>query len=419
VTIERRVLFVTPYYPPAHLGGIERAIERLALALRQARPTLAATVLTTHYRFPPAYVAGLPARELRPEAAVERWSSRPHTPLPLFPAYSCPVTWFGPAELRRILRAVRPDIIHMVGDGWAWAHLALLALRPTGAAIVFTPSFHRMTPARQWLRLPNRLLCARADATIVLTDQEREDIQRVYHAPAPRLHVIPWGVDVPGDPISPVRGLGAASPPEFASPACALPPDRDEPVRILCVGRMGQHKGQRWLLETYAQARAAFRQPARLVFVGKDEGDERALRAEIERLQLRGEVELLGEVSDAALQQEYARADAFALFSRFEAFGLVFLEAMAQGVPVLTHRLGAGPRLLTAGAVLTAPFARAEAVRELARLVNDDAWRTHLARQAQRFVAGRFSWERCATSTLLAYDQALARRTRRGAGSAV
>ncbi|HEY8744507.1 MAG TPA: glycosyltransferase family 4 protein, partial [Chloroflexota bacterium] len=280
---ELRVLFVTPYYPPAHLGGIERAIERLAVALQREQPGLQASVLTSHYSFPPRYVPGLPACEQRPEAAVVRWPSRPRAPLPLFPYYSCPVTWFGPAALRRILREVQPDIVHMVGDGWVWAHLALLALRPTPTALVFTPSFHRMTPSRQWLRLPNRLLCAGTDATIVLTPQEQRDLTLVYHAPSGRTHLVPWGVDPPENPAAPWLQHPAEQYREFASPACAMPPE-PEPVRILCVGRLGPHKGQRWLLETYAQARQSFRQPAQLVFVGKDEGDAAPLHADVQRL---------------------------------------------------------------------------------------------------------------------------------------
>ena len=408
---ELRVLFVTPYYPPAHLGGIERAIERLATALRRERPEIRATVLTTHYTFPPRYVPDLPAREQRPEAAVVRWASRPHTPLPLFPYYSCPVTWFGPAPLRQILRGVRPHVVHLVGDGWAWAHLAVLALRPPETAIVFTPSFHRMTPSRQWLRLPNRLLCARADATIVLTPQEQRDLEQTYHAPTHRLHLVPWGVSgVDVEQAKPAEHIS-----EFASPACALPPE-PEPLRILCVGRLGGHKGQRWLLETYAQARRSFSVPAQLIFVGKDEGDEELLQADVERLGLRHEVEILGELSDAALQAEYSRAACLALFSQFEAFGLVYLEAMAHGVPVLTHRLGAGAGLLTAGAVVTAPYQRDEAVAALNRLVNDLPWRERLSREARSLVGERFSWQRCATGTLVAYEEALARRPPQAAG---
>ena len=242
-----------------------------------------------------------------------------------------------------------------------------------------------------------------------MTPQEQRDIALVYHAPAGRTHLVPWGVDPPGSPTAPWLQHPAEQYLEFASPACAMPLER-EPVRILCVGRLGRHKGQRWLLETYAQARQAFQQPARLVFVGKDEGDAKPLRADVQRLGLQGEVAILGEVSDAALQREYAQADCFALFSQFEAFGLVFLEAMAQGVPVLTHCLGAGASLLTAGAVVTAPYDRPAAAAALARLVNDDAWRQRLGRQGRDLVHGRYSWERCATGTLLAYQAALAHR---------
>jgi glycosyltransferase involved in cell wall biosynthesis len=125
---------------------------------------------------------------------------------------------------------------------------------------------------------------------------------------------------------------------------------------------------------------------------------------------LQGEVDILGELTDDALEEEYAHADCFALFSQFEAFGLVFLEAMARGIPVLTHRLGAGAALLTAGAVVTAPLAREEAAAALVRMVNDDTWRLDLGEAARALVLGRFSWERCAIGTLRAYDAALARQ---------
>lgn len=409
-----RVLFVTPYYPPAHLGGIERAIQRLAVALKGQDTAVHATVLTTRYSFPPRYVAGLPARDQQAAATVVRWSSHPKTPAPLFPYYSCPVTWFGPSELGRLLAETAPDVIHLVGDGWVWAHLWLLALRAPETALVFTPSYHRMTPSRQWLRLPNRLLCARSERTIVLTSQEYSDLTLVYHAPPERLRLVPWGVDLPPPLQTSNAGETEDHPLQFASAPCFLDEERP-PLRILCVGRLGRHKGQRWLLETYAEARRDFRRPTRLVLVGKDEGDEAALRDDCRRLGLQDDVELLGEIADAALQEQYAQAGVFALFSQFEAFGLVFLEAMAAGLPVLTHRLGAGAGLLTAGAVVTAPFARAEAAAALARLVNDGAWRRRLGEEGRALVQTHYSWERCATSTLLAYQEAL--RLRRSAAS--
>jgi len=105
-----RVLFVTPYYKPAHLGGIERAIERLAEALGRQDGMDRPVVLCARYAFPPRYVDGLAGRELTSEGLeVYRLSSWPHTPLPLFPHYSCPVTLFSTREVGRVLRDYRPD----------------------------------------------------------------------------------------------------------------------------------------------------------------------------------------------------------------------------------------------------------------------------------------------------------------------
>lgn len=386
-------MFVTPYYPPAHLGGVERAIQRLAAALAAHVPAIELGVLTTSCAFPPRFVSGLPARERRDGLDVFRLRGRPARPLPLFPYYSCPVTMFGIAGIRSVLNRFGPDVVHMVGDGWAWVHLLLAALRDRRTALVFTPSFHSMTPSRQWLRLPNTLLCGAAERTTALTQLEARGVKAAYHAPPGRIRVVPWGIDPAPEPSAPaVRA--------------------DRPVSILCVGRVGEHKGQRWLLETYHQARPRFRRPARLVFIGKDEGDATRLVTEVEGSGLAGEVTLAGEVDDASLERAYAEADVFALFSRFEAFGLVYFEAMARGVPVLTHRVGANAELLTAGAVVVDRYDRAAAAAALSRLVDDPGYRSRLGAEARGLVESRFTWERSAKRFHVVYEEAIDERRR-------
>jgi len=125
-------------------------------------------------------------------------------------------------------------------------------------------------------------------------------------------------------------------------------------------------------------------------------------------LRLAGEVHVAGELTDTDLHEQYVQADIFALFSHFEAFGLVFFEALAAGATVLTHRLGAGPSLLTAGALLTAPFARDEAATALVWLVNDDALRARLGAEGRTLVEREYSWDRCARGNLDAYQEGLA-----------
>ncbi len=391
-----RVLFVTPYYRPAHLGGIERAIERLAGALGRQDGMERPAVLCTRYAFPPRYVDGLAAREVMPEGVeVYRLSAWPRAPLPLFPYYSCPVTLFSSREAVRILDDYRPDIVHFIGDGWVWAHLTILARRAPGAAIVFTPSFHDLAGSRWWLRWPNTLVCRQVERVVVLSGLEWRGVATAYRPRRDRLALIPWGTTVPRD----------------------LPP-RDvagDTLTLLCAGRLGEHKGQAWLLDVYIQACARFKRRTRLILAGADEGDaggRAALARTIVAQGLQDDIALAGEVDDAELARLYDAADLFVLFSRYEAFGLVYLEAMAHGVPVLTHDVGATAEVLSGGAVIVPRYDAAATVRELVRLVDDDAARRQLGAEARALVEQAYSWDVVAARYKQVYEEAIHERRR-------
>ena len=98
------------------------------------------------------------------------------------------------------------------------------------------------------------------------------------------------------------------------------------------------------------------------------------------------------EVTDDDLAELYAEADLFTLFSRYEAFGLVYLEAMAHCTPVLTQDVGANRELLTRGAVVVERFDEDEAVDALVRFVNDGDYRHKLAEDAQDYALSEFTW---------------------------
>ena len=100
----------------------------------------------------------------------------------------------------------------------------------------------------------------------------------------------------------------------------------------------------------------------------------------------------LGAVPDALLPGLYAGAEAFALPSLYEGFGLPLLEAMACGTPVVCSDTGALPETAGGAARLAAPGQVAEAAREL---LGDEAEKARLrAEGVER--ARRFSWERTA-----------------------
>lgn len=390
-----RILFLTPYFRP-YLGGIERAVEQLSWQLLASPAVAAVGVLTAKYAFPRSPRPEWPERERTPEGIdIFRLSGLPRRPPPI---HSAPQVWFSPGQIRRCLDEFNSNIIHFVGDGWLWAHWQAWRLRRGRARFVFTPSYHTLPPAYCWLRPLNRCLCRRVDRVVALTRQEAAQLTRDYRVSPDKLAVIGWGasrLELPADaadaPVLPESGDGGAA-------------TADDAVNILCVGRLSRHKGQAWLLETYRQAQPWFHQPTRLIFAGGDEDAEADLRAAVRDAGLESSVQFTGELGDAALSHQYAQADLLALFSRYEAFGLVYFEAMLYGLPALTHRVGANGELLTAGAVVTPRYDRPAAVAALARLVNDADYRRRLGEAGRTYAEREFSWPAVADKYLSVYQ---------------
>ncbi len=391
-----RVMYLTPYYRP-YLGGIERAIEELSHQIQHSPQVEAVGVLTTKYSFPRLARPDWPDREtLTDGVEVFRLPGFPRWSPPL---YSVPLVWFSPGRVRQYLEEFRPNVIHFVGDGWFWGHYWARFHWGGRARFVFTPSFHTLPLTRWWLAPLNAALCRLVDDIVPLTQQEAKGLRRAYLAPNSKLSSIGWGAPPPDtNVIESVRSEDSSQQAGNGDPRFS-----GQPVTILCVGRLGRHKAQMWLLEAYLEARAQFNKPVRLVLVGRDEGDASAIAGFVEEHDLSDEVIVTGEVSDEELARWYARADLFVLFSHYEAFGLVYFEAMAYGAPVLTHDVGSNRELLHRGAVVTARFDRRAAVVGLAELVNDDEGRRALGEDARAYALAEFTWPAVAEKYLALY----------------
>ena len=393
-----RVLFLTPYFRP-YLGGIERAIEQLTFQIQESTDVEAVAVLTTKYSFPRVPQPTWADRDTTPEGiGIYRLDGFPRRSIPL---YSVPLVWFSPMQVRRYLEEFNPNVVHFVGDGWFWGHFWSWFWFRSRARFVFTPSYHELPISRWWLRPINSFICNVMDSVIALTRQESDLVRRDYWVREQKMGIIGWGAPVPtaaargGGRDIDEQGLAVADAREFQS--------TEAPLTVLCVGRLGRHKGQEWLLRVYRQVRDQFDRSVRLVLVGRDEGDEEKLREMVKTSALEDEVLMVGEVSDEDLAAWYARSDLFVLFSHYEAFGLVFFEAMAYGAPVLTHDVGANRELLTRGAVVVPRFDPEEAGNQLVRLVNDNEYRQTLGRDAQEYTLAEFTWPAVAEKYLRVY----------------
>jgi glycosyltransferase involved in cell wall biosynthesis len=199
---------------------------------------------------------------------------------------------------------------------------------------------------------------------------------------------------------------------------------RPEPAErrdgVLYVGRLTPHKGVDRLLEALPEG-------ARLTCVGSAahtrHAAERDYPQRLRRLADGRAVRFAGAVPDAELPLLHRRARVLVLPSVHrtcygrevalpELLGLVVLEAMASGTPVVCSRVGGLPEIVRDGdtGFLVTPGDVDELHDRIATLLGDPARAERLGRAARELVVDRFTWKACAQRCLAAYDEVVASR---------
>ena len=167
---------------------------------------------------------------------------------------------------------------------------------------------------------------------------------------------------------------------------------------VFAAGRLVEQKAFDTLLRGLARSELGGR---RLVVAG-DGPERRAL----ERLagELGVDVSFVGVVGRERLVELMRGADLFAFPSRYEAFGIALLEAMAAGTPAVAARVGGIPEFATDGenALLVPPDDEHALAAALTRLASDDALRERLAAGGRACAEG-LSWERIAPRYVTLY----------------
>lgn len=170
-----------------------------------------------------------------------------------------------------------------------------------------------------------------ADHVIAISTKTREQLANTYRFDTDRLSLIPHGVDI--DRFYP-------RPRDEAHPAVS-----PEKTSFLFVGRLASRKGISRAIESLATLRD---ENVELLIAGTGRHEERL--KQLARDHGVGEkVEFLGFVPDNDLPVLYSSADVFVFPSRYEGFGLVFLEAMACGTPVVGTPVGGVPDVVEDG----------------------------------------------------------------------
>jgi len=169
-------------------------------------------------------------------------------------------------------------------------------------------------------------------------------------------------------------------------------------LRILFVGTLLPRKGVHTLIEAVARCR----HPVHLTVVGGEQADPayaRSLRRQVAALNLGHCVDFTGAVPDAELRRHFAKADLLAVPS-FEGFGIVYLEAMAHGLPVIASTSGAAHEIVTPGenGYLVDPGDAATLAGHLDRLAADSDLHQRMSLAAAERFASHPTWSQSGTA---------------------
>ncbi|NTV93933.1 MAG: glycosyltransferase family 4 protein [Thiobacillus sp.] len=217
----------------------------------------------------------------------------------------------------------------------------------------------------------SRTQCNDLDAVIVPSTAMRDRLAE-YGVGVP-MHVLPTGIPLSRFAAGDRRGFRAAY---------GIPEER--PV-VLFVGRVAHEKNIGFLIEAVARAR---RRVPELLFLVTGEGPaEKALRRQAEALGLADGIRFLGYLDrQHRLPDAYAAADAFIFASRTETQGLVLLEAMAMGLPVVAlAAMGTRDILAPGRGGIAAPDDVDGFATALADLLDDHERRARLAAEARDY----------------------------------
>jgi D-inositol-3-phosphate glycosyltransferase len=324
-----------------------------------------------------------------PAAAVPKDDLLPHVPA------------LG-RELAAAWAAEPPDLVH--AHFWMSGLASLLGARELGVPVLQT--FHALgtvkrrhqgaadTSPPERVRLEAALV-RRVDGVVATCTDEVQELLRMG-ARRETVDVVPCGVD-----LALFTDTGPSRP-------------RTRMRRLVTIGRLVERKG----IETVIEALAALEDTELLVAGGPDIGEldddphVRRLRAVAARHGVTDRVTFLGQVLRADVPPLLRSADAVVTVPWYEPFGIVPLEAMACGKPVVASAVGGLVDTLAPGVTgeLVPPRRPDLLAAQLERLLSDELRLLRYGRAAAARARSRYGWNRIAAETERVYQRVLARR---------
>ncbi len=377
-----RIMLCPSAYAP-HIGGVEELTHRLAVEYeRQGHAVL---VLTA--RWP----RELPAREVIGGVAVRRVdyvlpARRPQT-----------LARFGALFPQRLLALshligrFHPDVVHIQCVAGQGLYLGLLR-EWLAFPLVVTLQGERRADAQQVYQRARIMepmlarLLRRADYVTACSQATLDDVRDLWPGGANRA-VVPNGISL--DEFD----AGGAGPAPHPRPY------------IFATGRQVRNKGFDLLIDAFAQVAARY--PAVDLVLGGDGPERPALQAQAAAQGLDARVHLPGMLDRAQTVAYFRHSLFFALPSRYEAFGITNLEAMAAGRAVVAAQVGGVAEVVQPGhtGLLVPPENPAALAAALVALLDDPVRAAALGQAGREQVIARYTWPAIARQYMQLYRQ--------------
>jgi glycogen synthase len=380
-----RILLLSREYPPHVYGGAGVVVDHLSRALARRAPVEVRC-------FGDQAVAG-PDLSVRGYAPWERLAGGPEA------AYA-PALEALSVGLAMARDPVAADVVHT--HTWYVGLGGMLVQAVHDVPLVVT--LHSMEPLRPWKAdqlgtgyqvssWAERLAVERAERVIAVSAQMRGDILTHFRVEPERVVVIHNGVDAEAFRRTERRE--------------ALARHGVREPYVLFVGRISEQKGIFPLLEA---ARALPEDVSLVLCASSPDTPELLARLEA-AVAGRPRVRWINAMLPVPEVVElYSHAALFVCPSIYEPFGLINLEAMACGTPVVASRVGGIPEVVVDGETgrLVPPGDEAALARALRDALADPARARRMGEAGRRRVEAHFSWDRIADRTLAVYRDAIA-----------
>ena len=386
-----RILMLTWEYPPKSVGGIARHVEDLAAAIAETNNEI--HVVTVGAEDAPEY-------EIVGGVHVHRFEPYPVN-APDF------LTWILQLNVKMqetVARMVRNegsfDIVHahdwlVAFAGAAAKHAYQIPLVATIHATEAGRNHGLHNDHQRYIASVEWWLAYEAWRIIVCSNHMQEEVQRVFNAPRDKTMVLPNGVDAQKFETLNIE-------PGFKSRYAF-----DYEKIIFFVGRLVQEKGVQVLIDS-APAILRACPEAKFVIAGKGPMEEER-RRQAQACGLGDKIHFTGYIDDDTRNKLYGVSSVAVFPSLYEPFGIVALEAMAAGTPVVVSDTGGLSEIITHGenGLKAYPGNANSLGNNVIRLLTDEAYAGQIRNRAGCLVKEVYDWRTIAGNTLDLYESIL------------